>query len=45
MKKPTKEQITISLDDLCSFLNKELNQKNCQCGGNCGGDCNGNCDC
>ena len=32
----TKEQVTISLDDLCSHLNKELNKNHeCACGGNC----------
>ena len=36
----TKEQVTILLDDLCKFLNKELNKGgSCQCGGNCDGNC------
>lgn len=38
----TKEQVTISLDELCSYLNKEL-QKNEGC--SCGGNCDGNCTC
>ena len=36
----TKEQVTISLDELCKYLNSELNKKeNCDCGGNCEGNC------
>ena len=32
----TKEQVTISLDNLCKYLNDGLNKGHeCQCGGNC----------
>ena len=31
----TKEQITLDLNDLCGYLNNELNKNQCSCGGKC----------
>ena len=31
----TKEQITLDLNDLCAYLNNELNKNQCSCGGKC----------
>lgn len=39
----TKEQVTISLDELCTYLNKELNKIYQR--SSCSGECNGNCSC